>query len=68
MRLLNGFKKYIKKPLIIQAKRMDGDFQCDTLEGIMKGNKGDYLIRGINKEFYPCKPDIFKKTYREVKE
>lgn len=38
-----------------------------TLEGVMKANKGDYIIKGVNGEFYPCKPDIFAKTYDEVK-
>lgn len=37
-----------------------------TLEGRMKANIGDYIIKGVNGEFYPCKPDIFKKTYDEV--
>ena len=37
-----------------------------TLEGDMTGNIGDFLIKGVNGEFYPCKPDIFVKTYEEV--
>lgn len=37
-----------------------------TLEGIMKASPGDYIIKGVNGEFYPCKPDIFLKTYEEV--
>ncbi|CBZ04415.1 phage protein [Clostridium botulinum H04402 065] len=37
-----------------------------TLEGTMVVNKGDYIIKGVNGEFYPCKPDIFKKTYELV--
>lgn len=32
----------------------------------MTAQLGDYIIRGINGEFYPCKPDIFEKTYEEV--
>lgn len=39
-----------------------------TLEGIMLANINDYIIKGINGEFYPCKPDIFEKTYERVKE
>lgn len=39
-----------------------------TLEGDMKANIGDYIIKGVNGEFYPCKPDIFAKTYEEVTE
>jgi hypothetical protein len=34
-----------------------------TLEGDMRANPGDWIIKGVNGEFYPCKPDIFKKTY-----
>ncbi len=32
----------------------------------MKADKGDWIIKGVNGEFYPCKPDIFEKTYEEV--
>lgn len=39
----------------------------ETLEGEMKVSMGDFVIRGVNGEFYPCKPDIFAKTYEEVK-
>jgi hypothetical protein len=35
-----------------------------TLEGLMTASKGDWIIRGVNGEFYPCKPEIFAKTYR----
>jgi hypothetical protein len=35
----------------------------NTLEGAMAANPGDYIIKGVNGEFYPCKPDIFEKTY-----
>ena len=37
-----------------------------TLEGDMNVSEKDYIISGINGEFYPCKPDIFYKTYEEV--
>jgi hypothetical protein len=37
-----------------------------TLEGNMEAKFGDYIIRGVNGEFYPCKPDIFKKTYEAL--
>ena len=39
-----------------------------TLEGNMVANVGDWIIKGINGEFYPCKPDIFEKTYELVME
>ncbi|MFC9941248.1 hypothetical protein [Nocardiopsis alba] len=34
-----------------------------TLEGVMVAEPGDYVIRGVQGEFYPCKPDIFEATY-----
>ena len=34
-----------------------------TLEGYMKANIGDYIIKGVKNEFYPCREDIFKMTY-----
>ena len=43
------------------------DLKIFTLEGVMKANIGDYIIKGVKGEFYPCKPDIFEKTYEEVK-
>jgi len=36
-----------------------------TLEGIMTGNLGDYIIKGVKGEFYPCRADIFEETYEE---
>ena len=39
-----------------------------TLEGAMLARIGDYIIRGVNGEFYPCKPDIFEKTYEKVED
>jgi hypothetical protein len=41
-------------------------FYVETLEGQMVGNVGDWLIRGVKGEFYPCKPDIFEATYDPV--
>lgn len=35
----------------------------ETLEGVMTASPGDWIIRGVNGEFYPCKPDIFEKSY-----
>ena len=37
-----------------------------TLEGVMYASPGDYIIKGVHGECYPCKPDIFHKTYEEV--
>lgn len=37
-----------------------------TVKGVLHANIGDYIIKGVEGEFYPCKPDIFKKTYEVV--
>lgn len=81
-------KKYVKKPVVIEAVQWTGlnmieianfipngkryEFDGDvciiqTLEGVMTASKGDYIIKGVKGEFYPCKPDIFEETYKEVK-
>src|SRR5690625_2060410 len=46
------------------------DAYCEikTLEGTMQANARDYIIKGVDGEIYPCKPDIFKRTYEKVKE
>lgn len=62
--------KYRKKPVVIEAIQfIDNPYMyIETLEGTMKASVGDYIIKGVNGEFYPCKPDIFEKTYEEVAE
>jgi hypothetical protein len=37
--------------------------EIETLEGTMRASAGDWIIKGIHGEFYPCKPDVFEKTY-----
>jgi hypothetical protein len=44
----------------------DGDLFIQTLEGRMHATKGDWIIKGVQGEFYPCKPDIFEKTYEAI--
>ena len=95
-------KKYRKKPVVIEAKRWDGDNSTEimlfvgkqlkvstpphgmelnsiipnegyiiiipTLEGDMSAIRGDYVIKGVAGEFYPCKPEIFEATYELVVE
>ena len=50
-----GYYEYAKKNLIIH-----------TLEGKMMAQVNDWIIRGVQGEYYPCKPDIFEKTYEPV--
>ena len=83
----NMYKKYRKKPVIIEAIQWNGENLSEidefteskvknhesvliipTLEGDMYASLSDYIIKGVNGEFYPCKPDIFAKTYEEVTE
>lgn len=58
--------KYRKKPIVVEAERTDKTVVIHTLEGDMTASLGDYIITGVNGEKYPCKPDIFAKTYEPV--
>jgi hypothetical protein len=44
----------------------EGEITIPTLEGRMKVSDGDWIIKGVQGEFYPCKPDIFAATYEAV--
>lgn len=61
--LPSGVRKKILggNPDTISGQRVE--FVIDTLEGEMKVSNGDWVITGIHGEKYPCKPDIFEKTY-----
>lgn len=50
----------------IETVKNDKHIRIQTLEGDMKASFGDYIIKGVNGEFYPCKPDIFEKTYESI--
>ena len=60
--------KYRKKPVIIEAYQTDKEIDIATLEGTMHANVGDWIITGVNGEQYPCKPDIFEKTYELIED
>jgi hypothetical protein len=62
------FKACRKKPITVHAAQMDEDFAVETLEGVLSGKKGDYLMRGAQGEFYPIKKEIFETTYDWVNE
>lgn len=51
-----------------EAAGVTNDIGCyiETLEGRMLARQGDWIIRGVNGELYPCKDDIFRKTYEKV--
>ena len=46
--------------------RSGAELLIPTLEGTMRAMLRDWITKGIQGEFYPCKPDIFKETYEEV--
>lgn len=52
----------------IDHDRIKGGLIIKTLEGEHIASIGDFIIKGVNGEFYPCKPDIFEKTYEAVDE
>jgi hypothetical protein len=60
--------KYRKKPIVIDAFQTNTKTIIHTLEGDMIANVGDWIITGVNNEKYPCKPDIFEKTYELVED
>lgn len=74
--------KYRKKPIVIEAEQFlngkdvegmqttgGGENRiswCETLEGRLTVSDGDWIIKGVKGEFYPCRPDIFEQTYEKV--
>ena len=57
------------EPLMHPQWMMEYDhLDIRTLEGVMRADVGDYIIKGVMGECYPCKPEIFEKTYEEVKQ
>ena len=53
---------------IVTQETFQKEIFIKTLEGNMKVNENDYIVRGISGELYPCKPDIFEKTYEKIYE
>lgn len=69
----NTDSEFYKLPWAVEAFQTgciyftaDGGLYIKTLEGDHHASIGDYIIRGVNGEIYPCKPDIFDKTYNLV--
>lgn len=50
----------------LDCRDVNHHLSISTLEGTMQAERGDYIIKGVQGEFYPCKPDIFQQTYEEV--
>ncbi len=62
--VIEGRKPYPASGVSIDPR--DGRLIISTLEGLHWADVGDYVIRGVQGEFYPCKPDIFEATYERV--
>lgn len=61
-------RKYVKKPIPIEAYQVGAKMVIHTLEGDMTAQPGDYIITGIEGEQYPCKKEIFEATYTPVED
>ncbi|PHQ30247.1 PGDYG domain-containing protein [Leeuwenhoekiella nanhaiensis] len=57
------WQKAVKKPIPVNCVQIHEAFQVKTLEGMMQGKPGDWLMEGIQGELYACDDSIFKKTY-----
>ena len=62
----NGQVVCWKKKVVFPISKPEIRIMIETLEGVMQARPNDYIIRGVNGEYYPCKPDIFEKTYETV--
>ena len=57
---------FIKEFTNYNSSICNSELNIHTLEGNMIASVGDWIIKGVKGEFYPCKPDIFESTYEEV--
>lgn len=61
----NEVQEFVGDACSLKGSHHDPDLIIHTLEGDQHASVGDWIIRGVKGEFYPCKPDIFKQTYDE---
>lgn len=67
--VMSWIESFGKRSSDVATYRQDTNkYEIDTLEGKHEVTCGDFIIRGIKGEFYPCKPDIFEATYEKVGE
>ena len=62
---ITGDRMWDREPCV---ETENDEWAIETLEGTMWAQPGDWIIKGVQGEFYPCKPDIFEATYEIVKE
>jgi hypothetical protein len=60
--------RFRKRPVVVEAVLLTRSVLIETPEGVMRGEPGDWLITGVNGEQYPCKADVFRKTYEPADE
>lgn len=60
------FQLALKKPIPVKCFQMKEPFSVETMEGILEGKAGDYLMVGIKGEMYPCDKAIFEESYEIV--
>lgn len=63
LKFIHGYIEDVDSSIIDHVHR-ESAIYIDTLEGRMKACFGDYIIKGVKGEFYPCKPDVFLLTYQ----
>lgn len=64
---LIAIQDFMDKELVVSyADPKHPVIKIATLEGVMDASIGDYIIKGLRGEFYPCKPDVFHKKYEAV--
>ena len=54
---------FVKRPIVVEAYQTTKEQRIETPEGTLIASPGDWIIKGVNGETYPCKPDVFQKTY-----
>jgi hypothetical protein len=64
--ILDWAETFVLTQSVLAIKLQAGEITIITLEGDMTASPGDWIIRGVQGEFYPCKPDIFATTYEPV--
>lgn len=65
--------EWLKKAILsgrVKLKKLNDDFfiEIKTLKGTRKASIGDYIVKGVSGEIYPCEPEIFEQTYEKVEE
>lgn len=63
---LDILSNFMEKDVIVSYSGISPVLYIHTLEGVMSASVGDFIIRGIKGEYYPCKPNIFEDSYDKI--